>query len=381
MEKWYCDPYGSHVFDHEKIFFHEEKLISSIKGFPEFPIAVGISPSDFCNQKCDYCVSKGYLNGEGKVLSEQRLINIINDISLMGSKSIIFTGGGEPLINKSTVNAIIEAKRHGLDVGLITNGINILEDEIIQLLENCTFIRISIDTMILDKYILLRGVKRNQFWRLIKNIKYLVEIREKINSKTLIGSQIVWYSQTREEIESSVKMLRKLKIDYVQIRPVDIAPSQEFKPSWSLYDDYEVFFNDLINKYSDGEFRVIPSFRKFYDILDHTTNHGRTYSGCPGGNFTSAIGADSKVYFCCSQIGNKNFVIGNLNESSLKDILLSEKRKEIIMNCDFSECQYVCRNHEINKIISKLEVLKKSDIVKQIKKVQKKEIPTHVNFL
>jgi GTP 3',8-cyclase len=378
--KWNCDPFGPHLFDPKKILFFEEDLLIALKGGLTMPKTFAISPSDYCNQKCHYCVSDR-LRGNKCLLDINKMISVLSDISSLGSKSVIFVGGGEPLANPYTVEGIIHSKNKGMDVGLITNGVLLKEAIIQSLLEYCDFIRVSIDTTDPTSYIARRGATKSQLQMVLSNLTRLIEYRNKSDTKIVIGTQIVWDYQGRQEIEKTIKTLKSLNVDYVQIRPVDIVPNKKYIPDWSVYNEYEKFLSTMVKKYSDDHFRVILSIWKFEDVMSYESNHGRTYQGCFGGNFACAIGADLKVYYCCSHIGNPDYVIGDLKKIPLSEVLTSEKRISMINTKEYKDCQAVCRNHEINKLVDKIKGTPPTEWREVIRAMKPTKQPMHLNFL
>src|SRR3712207_9498129 len=62
------------------------------------PLVVEFDPTTACNFKCPECISLGLLN-RGQI-SNDRVIELINEFHEVGVKGIIFIGGGEPLAHK-----------------------------------------------------------------------------------------------------------------------------------------------------------------------------------------------------------------------------------------------------------------------------------------
>jgi len=375
---WSCDPYGPHQFDARKLLFHENRVTAALQQGVSRPIVFELSPSDACNQRCHYCVSMGFRK-RPLLMERDLLLSTVRQIAKT-AKAVTFVGGGEPLTHPDCMDAMFLSKQLGLDVGLITNGTLIREKDYERLVSDCTFIRVSLDTVDPREYALNRGSSISQYQQVMHNLKSLAATRAK-SREALLGAQLVWYGQSKESLRQAVACLGDLGIDFVQIRPVDRAPSQGFEPDWSRYEGAIEFLHSLIESYSNPRFRVIPSLWKFSDALDILNNHGRIYNGCPGGNFTCAIGADARVYYCCSQMGNSRFAIGDLRLSPLEEVLASLDRARIVRECDFSDCQAFCRNHEINKIFHKLQCASPEDAIEEIRKSRPESVPLHVNFL
>jgi len=70
-------------------------------------------------------------------LSWHIYVDLVRNLAKIGCRSITFTGGGEPLLNKHFDEMESFAVENGLEVGLVTNGILL---ELIKRPENFKFI-------------------------------------------------------------------------------------------------------------------------------------------------------------------------------------------------------------------------------------------------
>jgi len=140
-------------FNSDKLLAHPEKLDAIIAGEMPFPIDWHIFPSNKCNHKCVWCMYRQ--NGEqfnfAKILPREVLLRGVRDAARTGANLIHFSGGGEPLINKHTPEAMELAqalgrerpmgRRHELKIALSTNG-RLLTPEIARLVD---YIRVSLN--------------------------------------------------------------------------------------------------------------------------------------------------------------------------------------------------------------------------------------------
>ena len=363
-------------FSQEKILYHTDKLRKFLNNELVYPVVFEISLTGFCNQNCVYCCSKPFQSKAS--LSKAQINSVINQIAEI-SMAITFTGGGEPLLNPWLPYAITHANKKGLSVGILTNGSNFSEDNIRAIINNAKFCRISLDSVDPEVFKQIRKPREIDLPKILRNIEKIVDMKNQQKSSILIGLHIVWYDQTRKDIENTVKFFSKLGIDFLQIRPVDNVPNEPFKPNYSFYQKQKSFLEHLKRCYSNSTFNVVPNIDKFNEY--YLNKVYKQYTGCPGGNFTASIGHDFNVYFCCTHIGNKNFLIGNLNKSSLKEILSSSARKEIIKSCNYDECQLQCRNHVINKLLYNFNKMENSEREEVLSKIDLNNKPLHYEFL
>lgn len=81
------------------------------------PLIVNFEVTSRCNADCKYCKYKG----KKEEFSTEEAVSIISDLSDLGTKKMIFTGG-EPLIRDDIGLLISEAKQEGMSVNLNSNG-------------------------------------------------------------------------------------------------------------------------------------------------------------------------------------------------------------------------------------------------------------------
>lgn len=115
---------------------------------------------------------------------------------------IRLSGGGEPMLHPKAVELMEYAKKVGAKVGLITNGSRFTEESSRRLLAaQIDMIEFSVDAADPQTY---EKVRRGLDWkRLLKNVKKIVELRNKLKSKTKIIASGV--NQVDVDIEAVVK--------------------------------------------------------------------------------------------------------------------------------------------------------------------------------
>jgi len=127
-----------------KLIYHQKELRNWLSGeiFP--PIFIEFGPTNACNHRCINC----YVQSIAK-----KPISMKNDVYLRfmegigdyGVKAITLAGCGEPMLHRTTPEAIETAVNHGTDVGMFTNGVPITDNSIPQLMVNLTYISFTIN--------------------------------------------------------------------------------------------------------------------------------------------------------------------------------------------------------------------------------------------
>ena len=123
-----------------QIFSFPDKIASFRDDIITAPIYVRIKPTNICNHACRFCV---YSDGttrpkdrpdlhlqagmhtsmnERDVMPRDKALELIEDLSNIGTKAVTFSGGGEPLLHKDIVEIMTKTLSSGLDLSIITNG-------------------------------------------------------------------------------------------------------------------------------------------------------------------------------------------------------------------------------------------------------------------
>lgn len=113
-----------HRFQSLKILIHADRLRQIAEGGEPYPIEWVVFPSNVCNHKCTWCMYRQ--NGEQEnfpdILPRELLLRYVGDAKRLGGTVVQFEGGGEPLINKATSEALGLCNKLGIKSALSTNG-------------------------------------------------------------------------------------------------------------------------------------------------------------------------------------------------------------------------------------------------------------------
>lgn len=323
---------------------HIGRVAEWVKGRNVFPITVELDMTDKCQHFCNDCVG-------GRVGGEQiQPAVIINQLAELGCKGITFTGGGEPLLHKETLNMVEYAKDRKIDVGFITNGSALTKEKSERLVKNCTWVRVSLDAGNAETFKYTHGLPVVAFNKVVKNIKGLAEMKSKVGSECTVGVGYLTDEITKSGMLEATRLARDLGVDYVQFRP---------------YHRDETEVNDEIEKcleYETENFKVLWSKHKYESMK--RGDWGRTYEKCYGQQFATVIGANGKMYLCCHMRGMEKYELGDVNKQTIKDIWNSERRQEVIDGLDWRDCPPLCRANTFNQILWEI-----------------KQNKDHVNFL
>lgn len=314
----------------EKIFAHLDRLKEWLNKGETKPITVEIDSTNLCNYNCPTCSGNRY--NKDCFLSLDFMKGAIKQISSF-CKGLVFTGGGEPLLNKDTVNAVLFAKKKGLDIGFITNGSLLNSDVCKDLVKACTWIRISFDSENSRDYSKIHGVTKEGYDFVLNNIKMLVKIKKDIGSSCVVGVGYLTNKKSSKKMFSFAKKMKMMGVDYIQFRPFH-------------YDNFNVSkrIKDCKRLESEG-FRVEVSQHRYDKVIG---NYPVAYRD----EFSTVIAADGKLYPCCFTRGKKEFILGDLHEKAFMEIWKSKNKKEVFKNkLKMKNCPVMCRYDKLSQIL------------------------------
>jgi len=265
-----------------KIYYYLDQIEKLNKGEFVPPVSCEIDPSNSCNLKCDFCMFGEWRKNHHEHLDLDLYIEAVGALHKMGTSSITFTGGGEPLMNPNYNIMAKIAKSLGFQIGLVTNGVLLNK---IENLEDYLFIRVSLDSYNREDYKKVKGV--DHFDRVIHNITQALKINKTIGISYVVGPY------NNKNLYKAENLANELGVSYIQIKPSYINDRGE------IFKDFE---------YPDG--RSIGTKR--YLPKDNVP--------CTIAALVGIIGANGDVYYCCQGRGVDRLILGNLKEKSFKQI-------------------------------------------------------------
>ena len=120
-------------FDQKRILMHFHQLEDA-----KAPVSVSIDPTNLCNHDCNFCYYAGYKKKVPESMSATVLVDVVRQCITMGVKSILFTGGGEPFMNKHLPD-IIKSYGNKIDMAVTTNGALITPEIAAKILPNLKY--------------------------------------------------------------------------------------------------------------------------------------------------------------------------------------------------------------------------------------------------
>jgi radical SAM protein with 4Fe4S-binding SPASM domain len=338
-----------------RILTHKDKLKRIYRGERVAPIMGIFHPTYACNHNCPGCDFREENKKYKKILSKEESEHIINELVFLGVKGIEFSGGGEPLIDKNTAYNIRKLKDKDISTGVLTNGSFFSGDIQKAIIENSSYIRISLESGSNEGFKKAKGINDNkEFPKIIENIKRGINLREKTGSEIDISIKYTIGAHNYQDIENAVLLAIDLGVDSIQFK------------SYQNVDSVELIKDSTKNL--EGKVGTITKTKMDLKRIKETYDGKNTRiignlektplkKRCWLSPLITVIDALGDVYLCSYyRHRQKTHKIGNLlPNKSFNEIWYSDKHIKAIKNTKIEECnKYDCRFHEYNEIAEKI---------------------------
>jgi len=333
-----------------KIKIHFDWLKKYIKN-QSYPICIEVDPSNTCPLNCSYCCWAKMRKQTPIMIKREKLLKLVKEISDLKVKSIIWTGGGEPLTNPCTIEAIDYAKKLGIDNGMFTNAVLLDKLKTDHLVKNLNWIRFHVGGSTPELYAKNHGTNSKIFNLVCKNIKYVAT--KKINC----GIGVAINQANFDNIKRMPELALKLGVEYFQGKlDFEQIDKKEYVDWWF---SVVVPYFKKIEKKMGNKLKI----HIFNDPI--VTKTKTTY--CHAHHVITAITADGRVAFCKMRRDQKMTSIGNIYKKGLKEIFDSKKHKKIARCINPKTCKILasfCPYRTTNEVIDELVQLNKSYNIK-----------------
>jgi radical SAM protein with 4Fe4S-binding SPASM domain len=300
-----------------------------------FPLSVEIDPSNACNHDCGFCIYHSmHQKDRSERLSREKLLSLVDELHSLGCRSILFVGGGEPMTNPHTVEAIELAAAYGIGCGLVTNGSLVDASRAARLKCAAVYVRFSFDAATRETHLALH--RQDDFDRIVRNLRALAEAE----GPATIGTGYFINEANVNEVFANAQLVKEAGADYIQFKTYSGLPIEPKLHERMLH------AVDRAIDLSDESFDVHIMDR----IFENHSFQVRGYTRCHFQAMKTVINADGSLYLCAQKRTNPVGRIGNIHEQSLAEIWSGVQRARTVNELDLVGCPY-CVHDKQNKMI------------------------------
>lgn len=342
-----------------KVFHHLDRVESLKKTGDSFPLHLTIGLTNHCNHKCSWCYinwnqagslakrsGASNLNTKKAINADFKIIEAVKQAVNMGLKAVTIVGDGEPTLHPKFSEYLDELGFMKIDIGIFTNLSTRNESILDSMIKNCFFIRCSIDAASSEVHAIQHGT--NDFEQIIENLKRIISCKK--DNKPIIGVQYVVNEKNIHELEEAVLFYKKIGVDYITIKPAYKNLLNIAHESNKLNLDDALLVLKKVKQYQDNNYKVYSKESQFIESLSFETNSARYYKKCYATPLSPYLDEDGSLEMC-GNLKGRGFNIGNINDSTFKELWESERRQECMSSIDLFKCPSGCKLDPINKVL------------------------------
>ncbi len=292
-----------------------------------YPIALHFETTYVCTCKCAFC--DRWIDGPSKIQQEltyDEITDMIDQAYDLGVR-IITLSGGEPLVKKDILKAMLYARKKGMITNTTHNGTLVNEKNVHEILRAFDVINISLDSLNREKHDEIRGVK-GTYDKAMRTIKLL----KKYSRNTTIQIQSVLTSENQKDLIKINKKFSKKGIN-TYFQPIHDGLDNDFKVSKQKFKNFDLkqLKDDhklLVQNYVYPNLLTKLAFKKYYEkSLDFIIDNNSTKKcfNCFGGSMSFFINPYGEVYPC----DPLRISMGNIKDRPLVSIWKDKKSAEI----------------------------------------------------
>lgn len=363
------------VLDGHKLAWHGDRVKAWLRGEKIAPITIDCALTRACNYKCTYCYGQLQEN-ERKSMTQEAIFHFLDDAAEIGVKAVSFVSDGESTCSPHLLTSILRGKQNGLDMALGTNGALLNQDMIEKTLGSMTYMRFNISAADKSRYCEIHGCKEKDYNKVMENIRTAVRVKKENNLETSLGLQMVLMPEFADQVLPLSKLGKDLGVDYLVIKHCSDDENSSLGVDYSKYQKMVDLLKEA-EKESTEDYSVRAKWSK---IL---SGGKREYSQCYGPAFIMQFSGSGLVAPCGMLFNDKysKYHIGNITQSSFKDVWKSERYDEVLKLIASSKfdaktmCGTLCLQHKVNEYLSGIK-----DYGKQLAEPEG-EMPFGVNFI
>ncbi|MBT5399247.1 radical SAM protein [bacterium] len=323
------------------------------------PLIVELDTTEACDLACPGCVSEEIMDGHR--FSNDRLLRLGEELKEIGVQGVVLIGGGEPLAHPAIGDFMQYLGDNDISIGITTNG-TFIHRYMGIIAKYSSWTRVSIDAATDSTFLKLRPTKggKSKFNSILDNMRNLSKIKKgKLGYSFLLRTEIEGPGLVSNihEIYDAAVLAKEIGCDYFEIKP-----SYKYKNNavHSLIKHNPIQMRqarkeiEKLNELVDDNFKVIKAITLDASLDGAEEKQPKDYKTCPSTELRTLL-TPSGGYVCPYWRGKDQFNIGNIIDTSLKEIWNSKTRKDIQKYLDPSKhCSFNCLRNDSNLEVFKM---------------------------
>lgn len=343
------------ILDGHKLAWHKDRVDALLRGERVAPITIDCALTRACNYRCVYCYGQLQANDTQK-MTQDVVYRFLDDAAEIGVKAVSFVSDGESTCSPHLYDSILRGKSNGLDMALGTAGYLLKDERLEDILPALTYLRFNISAADPKRYAEIHGCPEEYLNKVIGTIKESVRIKKENGLDVTLGLQMVLMPEFEDQIIPLAKLGKELGVDYLVIKHCSDDETGSLGVDYSKYHQL-VDSLKLAESFSDDEYTVKAKWSKILSMGK------RNYSQCYGPPLIMQFSGSGLVAPCGMLFNEKysKYHIGNIAETSFKDIWKSERYWEVIRLIASDKfdaktmCGSLCLQHKVNECLHSMK--------------------------
>lgn len=275
------------------------------------PMVLLFDPSNYCNLHCPLCPTGQGKKGRTKKIAEfAQYKKVVDDLK----KYLFFihlVNWGEPLLNPELVKMVEYANKNKIDTILYSN-LTLLEANVAEELIKSGLNEIVISLDGATEKIYSKYRKGGNFFKVIQNLKILVELKKKYSSSIVLRWQFLVFSHNEHELALAKKMAQEIGVVFSPYSArVDMALETSLNRK-EIIDQHRAWF---------------PRIKKFHQYNLKSYLNRRKIANCNWLWTRIVVNPDGSVSPCCS-IWEEKYDFGNAFKEGVLNVWNGRKYRE-----------------------------------------------------
>lgn len=318
-----------------RILSHYAQVRAIRAGVIPPPRMAVVYPAYGCNLDCVGCEYAADNAGGFSFLPPPRLLSLMDELADLGVESVEFCGGGEPLLHKGIVDAVLHGAARGLRFGVLTNGTHLPPRFLDEALPHFAYVRFTFDAADAGTYARARPAKAQSPWSdLLRNTRAVLAARR--GSPREVSIKFLVSKVNLHQVGEAAALARDLGADSIQFKALRADPAELDAAEATAVEE------------------TIQSLRREHAPFPVLGSVGKIVMtrACELTPLQVTIDARGDVFLCCYFSHRRSsHEIGNLLRQPLASIWGSERHRAAIAGiqpsaCSRFDCRFV-RYHDI----------------------------------
>lgn len=338
-----------------KFHYYPNKVAQFIRGNYDQTLATVLLylGSGMCNHDCIYC-DKNFYEVKPLVFSVEFLDQLIEDMVQLGADSLVILGeGAEPLLSPNLCHIIENATRRGIVCGLYTNG-SIASDEMVAVLNNLNFLRVSLDAGSRETHQTIHRYSRSLPF--FDNALALLKKIDKTRVNT--GASYIVMKENVGEIFQTWKILDEIGVAFLELK-LALQEGYVFKDiDTNLMEEMRRQIG-RINVCRDSSTKLVLNNHLKMLMSDNGHNASvltiQDEVPCYTSVFRTIV-SPLGYYLCSPRKNTSDAKYGDPFKETLKEAWCGSRRKQMVGRMCSIRCTYCHQNRALQGLVNGLEL-------------------------